>query len=524
MDMFKNDFFVLKQVHQFIQVQVHRKGFPLHKLENILSRFPTIKITNQKALYGALLLAKNVPIVIGERIPEISLSISQDKMMATLMLACTEDDLRERKEYFVAEILKVLHENQVSDGLLLDVLQGNLIPQTEIIIAKGTESINGEDAVVTYYTLSDRKPTIRQDGKADYYDMNFIDEVKKGAWLGEKTPPTNGTPGKTVTGEMVVPRKGRDFRLMFDRKTVEEVEEENKVVLRARIDGVVAFKDGKIAVGDHLMINDDVGVSTGNIIFDGSVTIKGIVHPGFSVKATKDISILGEMGLSGIKLISSQGGDIFIKGGLFGQGESTVKAGKNIFIKHANDCTLIAKEDIHIGYYSIGSNLKARHILADEQKGKIIGGKIEAMGKISSAVIGNRMERKTWIYIEGFNRRMLEDELLEQLTEYKKELAAYETLKSRVEAFENSPLKKDEIVHLRNLERELENKFSYISKVDERCKYVANLLEVKGEGELDIKRTAYPETYIEIKRVKKKITSKVSGKLFIDGYYLQTEN
>lgn len=524
MDIFKNDFFMLKQEHQFIQVQVHKKGYPLIKIQEILGKFPTIKITNQKALYGALLLAKDVPIVIGERIPEISFFLSQDKMMATIKLACTEADLSERKEYFVSEILKLLHQNQVSEGIQIDVLHGDLVPQKEVIIAKGIEPINGEDAVVTYYALSERKPTIRQDGKADYYDMNFIDEVKKGDWLGEKTLPTNGVPGRTVTGEMVVPRKGRDFRLMYDQKTVIEVEEENKVVLRARIDGVIAFKDGKMAVGDHLMVNEDVGVSTGNIVFDGSVTIKGIVHPGFSVKATKDISILGEMGLSGVKLISSQDGDIFIKGGLFGQGESTVKAGKNIFIKHANDCTLIAKEDIHIGYYSIGSNLKARNILADEKNGKIIGGKLEAKGKVLSAVIGNRMERKTWIHIEGFNRCRLEEELIEQLTEYKKELAVYETLKSRVEAFENSSLKKDEMVQLRKLERELDYKLSYISKVDERCKYISKLLEVKGEGEVDIKKTAYPETYIEIKRLKKRITSHVCGKIYIDGYCLLNEN
>lgn len=517
MDIFENDFFVLKQVHQFIQIQVRKKGFPLINFQDVIRNYPTIKITNEKALYGALLLAKDVPIVIGERIPEVSLSVSEDRMSTTITVACSDDDWIVRREYFIAEILKVLHQNQVSEGIQVDVLQEQLIPKQEVIIAKGTEPINGQDAVIRYYSLSERKPTIRQDGKADYYDMNFIDEVKKGAWLGEKIPATNGTPGKTVTGEMVVPKKGRDFRLMFDRKTVEEVEEENKVVLRARIDGVITFKDGKIAVGDHLMIDGDVGVSTGNIDFDGSVTIKGIIQPGFSVKATKDISILGEMGLSHIKNVTSLYGDIFIKGGIFGKGESTVEAGKNIYVKHANDSILIAKEDIHIGYYSIGSHLKARNILADEKNGKIIGGKLEAKGKVVAAIIGNRMERKTFIHIEGFDRQKLEDELLELLTEYKKEVTVYETIKSRVEAFENSTVKKDEMAQFRKLEMTMDQKLSYISEIDERCKYIANLLKVKGEGEVNVRIVAYPETLVEIKKYRKRLASPLKGTFYAEG-------
>lgn len=66
-------------------------------------------------------------------------------------------------------------------------------------------------------------------------------------------------------------------------------------------DAVVTYKDGKIAVGNHLIIDGDVGIETGNIEFDGSFTVQGIVQSGFSVKATKDISILG-----GLQNLASQ--------------------------------------------------------------------------------------------------------------------------------------------------------------------------------------------------------------------------
>lgn len=454
----------------------------------------------------------------------VTLTISKDKMHATIIFNCTEKDLEEKKDFYVGEALKLLHQNKIKEGILITVLQEELSPEKEYMIAKGTHPVNGKDSVVRYFTLSERKPTIRQDGKADYYDMNFIDEVKKGDWLGEKIPPTRGTPGKTVTGEIVVPRPGRDSKLLYDRKTVAEVEEEGKIVLRAHIDGVVTFKDGKISVDNHLIIAGDVGVETGNIEFDGTVTIKGIIHSGFTVKATKDISILGEMGLSGVKMVESLKGDIFIKGGIFGQGESTVEAGRNIFAKHANDCILLAKEDIHIGYYAIGSYLKARNIIADDKNGKIIGGKIEAKGKVIIGIIGNRMERPTTIHVEGFDRQALSEQLELLLLEYKNDMLSYESLKRQVEAYEISSLKQSEKIKYDKLQNELDEKLSKVTKLDEKCKNIMNLLlYVKGEGEVTIKEEAYAGTTIEIRNSQKRILSSVKGTFYAKGRNLQFE-
>ena len=46
--------------------------------------------------------------------------------------------------------------------------------------------------------MPEHKPIIREDGVADYYDMNFIFEVEENEWLGEKTFPLDGINGKTI--------------------------------------------------------------------------------------------------------------------------------------------------------------------------------------------------------------------------------------------------------------------------------------------------------------------------------------
>ena len=249
--------------------------------------------------------------------------------------------------------------------------------------------IPGNDAIIKYYKRSERKPTIREDGKADFYDMNFLDEVKKGDWLGEKIPQTNSIPGRTITGEFAIVENGKNKKLQFDEKTVAAYKEEGKIVLRSLIDGVVEFHAGKIAVGNHLIIEGDVGVGTGNIQFEGNVTVKGTCYRWFFGFCNKnDISILSEYGVSNIDTIQSELGDVFIKGGIFGKGKSKILAGRNIFVKHTNESILEAGENIHIGYYSLGSHLKAQNIMTDEQQGKLIGGIIEARGKVRAGIIG----------------------------------------------------------------------------------------------------------------------------------------
>lgn len=523
MELYQNDFFLIQEEMNSIFIQVYKKGFHINGFEEILRKYPRITITSFLSLRSALQEANGLITLIGEYKPPILLTIPNDKMSASIRINCNEEDLKDHYESYVTQILQILHEEGVKEGILVHVLSGDLSVQKDIIIAEGIKPIHGSNATIEYYPISERKPTIREDGKADYYDMNFVDEVKKGDCLGKKTPPTPGIPGKTITGNILLPKRGKDERFSFDKKTVGEFEEDGKVVLKALIDGVVTYTGGKISINDHLIIEGDVGVETGNIEFDGSITIKGIVQSGFSVTATRDIAILGELGISGVKEIRSQQGDIYIKGGIFGKGESIVTAGKNIFVKYANACFLQAKEDIHIGYYSIGSIMEARNVIANERKGKIIGGKVKAKGKVQAAIIGNRMGRNTIIEVEGFNRKTLQDEIEKTLLSYKKELLAYKTVSIQVETFENLPMNETQKFHYENLCRKEEEKLAEISKLDEKSKYMMTLLETKGEGEITITNVIYPETYFQIKNLQKRFAKSEKGVFYVQGRRLYNE-
>src|SRR5690606_24523514 len=141
----------------------------------------------------------------------------------------------------------------------INLTEDDLLPGVPIVAAAGREPVKGADAQLTYIEKPEKKPVIREDGVADYYEMNFVTHVEEGDWLGEKLPPTDGKPGKDIFGNDVAASRGNDEKLKYDRKSVVEVEEQGKIVLRALFGGALEFIEDYVSVGKHLIINGDVG-------------------------------------------------------------------------------------------------------------------------------------------------------------------------------------------------------------------------------------------------------------------------
>ncbi|MBP3040618.1 DUF342 domain-containing protein [Bacillaceae bacterium Marseille-Q3522] len=515
MELYKNNFIQLDLEQEDVYITVRKKGQTLFSLNDILQTFPRINITNFMLLKEVLHKAENQKFLIGTYRPLVEFRLAKNKMKAIIFLHCTKEELHDNKEAIIKEIKELLRKHHVTFGILQQVLQENLQMKKEIVIAKGIEPVDGVDAQIHYRKLKERRPTIKEDGKADFYDMNFIEEIQTGEQLAEKIAATEGEPGMTVTGESIPERKGKDKKFMYDPHSVGEFIEGTRHVLRALRNGALERKNGRISVGKHLLIDGDVGVETGNIEFDGSITIKGIVQESYSVTATGDISILGDFGISKVKQIVSEKGDIFIKGGIFGQGSSLVKAGKSIFVKHANDCLLEAGEDIHIGTYSIGSRLKAANIITDDKNGKLIGGIIQAKGKVKAAIIGNSLQRKTTVHIEGFNRIESEKQLAEILRSYKKNLQEIDALKNQLDQLELKSQQEKNVDTYNMAMKKFEDLLTDTSCLEEKRVSLCKLLQTKGEGQVTIEKIAFPDTYIRIKKSNKLLQTSVQGTFYV---------
>lgn len=501
-----------------ILISVHQPGYDIKDFdEDVLKKYPRVQITNFLNLKGALQVRTVEPVNIGVLKPKIEVILSNDKMKAKIKINVSETEFESMKNDLEKEVIRTLEDHNVTYGILYNVLKEELKPHQEIVVAEGVLPTNGEDAIIKYIHISEKKPLIREDGKADHYELNLIQQASINDWVGEKIPATAGEPGKTVTNQLLPPMPGKDQLLRYDHNSIAESTEGGKIVLRALVEGAVTFQEGKIKILNHLIIEGNVDYDTGNINFNGYVTIKGIVCDGFSVKADKDISILGEMGSGAVKEIISKEGDIYIKGGISGKGRTIIKADKNVFVKYVKDCTIVAGENINIGLYAIDVDLHGKSIMVNSEKGKIIGGSLNAEAKISVYTIGNISERRTFVNVKGFDRQTLKKELDNLLLNYKECLIELEKNKRQMKVYEaklktnHKSVPGQEYQVYIKINDEL---LVAISKLENRRKVLMDFLNSKGEGEVNIFKQAYPQTFLEIKNIKKRIDKVTRGTYF----------
>ncbi|WP_274307293.1 DUF342 domain-containing protein [Solibacillus daqui] len=517
MAIFENQFFEILEKDEKVYIKTKKPGFMLKDFDMIVRLNPRIKLTNFAVLKQVLNEITPNPVEIGTWLPSVTLEVSRDKMSASLFVYETLDYIRSNSQSFQQTVLRLLKENNVIHGIQ-DIKFETMVSGKAILIAQGTAPVKGEDAKVTYLEVPERKPVIREDGKADYYDMNFIYEIEEGALLGEKIHAKPGIPGNNVYGELVAAQHGRDASLKYDRKSAYEVEEDGKTVIRSKINGVLEEHRGMVSVNHHLPINGDVGVETGNIDFNGSISIRGTVQAGFSVIAKGDISIEAPEGVSGAKLIKSIDGDVFIRGGIFGIGETRVEAGGNIFVKHVNDANLIADGDVNIGFYALGSNIQAHSILVDDRKGKIIGGRAIAKSIIVSAITGNRLERKTELIINSVNKadglELIQSKaaLLKSMQE---DILQLESQVNRILPIVNN-LTKPQIAAFEQTKQKLSSNKESAASIDREIKQLMNDLRSVGKEEITVTKEAYPGTFLQIGKKSTVLSRNTKGRFLLE--------
>ena len=489
-------------------IETFKKGFPVEQLNSIFARHPEIGITSYTTLRNAINLAPRQPQKFGELKEKIVVEISSDELAATIVYNLSAHDLEiKNRENLLRETEVALKAAGVVSGIKREIFFGEIMPGKTYVIAEGTPPIHGKDCVIRMYELEEAKPSVSEDGKVDFYDLKLINMVKAGDWLGERIDATDGVPGLSVKGAPIKPVKGRNFPLNYDRNSVQEVYEDGKTILYARINGAVTYIDGKISVSNHLMLDGDVDLSTGNIKFDGYLTIKGTVSDGFSVEATRDIEINGDLGLGNVKSITSTNGSIFIKGGIASKSMSEIRAAKNIFVKFSDNAHITCGGTLHIGYYSINSKLSASDIIIDSANGKIIGGHVKSEMRVIAPIIGSEIEKRTIVEVSGFNRSILAEALENAANKIAGLKNEQQKLKQALANLEGKELNQFQRKEQNDAFERLFQIREEIRILEEERKNLMGYMKIKGEGEITAAKRIYPNCTLIIKNNIIEITS-----------------
>lgn len=304
--------------------------------------------------------------------------LSRDRMKATIKYDTREGARPPTKEMVIA----ALNEEGVVYGIDEEAIEIGVKSFKPFIAAQGLLPVPGENAYIDRkFNLGIQgKPVVDEYDKVDYKDLNLFVLAKENQTLAIRIPQTKGTPGKNIMGDVVPAQNGRPVPMPEGKNT--------KVVgerLIATVNGQIVDKGSRISVDPRLEIKGGVGVSTGDVEFDGTVLIRGNVDQGFKVKATGDIEITGS--INGAEVT---GRNVYISGGITGADRVKVYAEHDVRTAFAENAFIEAGNDIYIADIALHSHIRAgKKIIMESKHGQITGGHAVAGEEIHVKILGN---------------------------------------------------------------------------------------------------------------------------------------
>ncbi|MFH1010055.1 MAG: FapA family protein, partial [bacterium] len=408
----------------------------------------------------------------------IAVKISPDRMKAHVVLprdpniAVGPDDLR-----------TALSEAGVCYGIREDLFEKicaqprNGLP---LLIAGGKPPERGKDGQIEFLIPTERthKPQVDEHGKANWYEMNLVNNVNAGQVLARAVAPTHGEPGRTVLGEELRGLLGTAVSLPVGINTL--VAKDDPGALVAKEAGSAVYDHGKIHVMTTYEIAGSVDFDTGNVTTVGSAKILGDVKSGFVVKSGGNVEVRGFV--EDATIVAE--GNILVRGGFVGSGLGRLVAGKDVVVHFIENQTIEAKGNVRIEKHALNANIETRGkvIFLDPTQGQLIGGQVIGIESLELGSIGNENDTRTEVRA-GATAAMVQnatqlqenlDGLLQSLEQMKTDIGelAHQKYKTGLpreeeERFANLKRQKDDAFHqVGTLQKQLEEHLAEITRLE----------------------------------------------------------
>ena len=424
------------------------------------------------------------------------LDISRDKMKAVIRYDTREGARLPTKDM----VMQVLSDAGITYGIDEEAIERGIKGLTAFTAAEGQMPVAGENAYIDRkFDLSTQgKPVIDEYDKVDYKDMNLFVLAKENQTLAIRIPQTKGTPGKNIFGEQVPAQNGRPIPMPEGKNT--KVVGEHRLIATAN--GQIIDKGSRISIDPRLEIKGSVGVSTGDIDFDGTIRITGDVEHGFKVKATGDIEIKGSINAAEVT-----GRNVYISGGVTGAERAKVFAEKDVRTAFAENALIEAGGDIYISDIALHSQIRAgKKIIMEDRKGQITGGHAVAGEEISVKVIGNSAFVVTRISV-GVDPNLQKEyvELKKTYKDSKKRLTHVTQTLNTLSKLDINTLPQSRVDMINSLTRSQFPLAGQIKRDEKRLLEIESLLANMKNGKIRVSGTIYPGVRLSVNNIFKNI-------------------
>lgn len=394
-----------------------------------------------------------------------------------------------------------------------------------LLAAAGTPPVNGKDAYIDYKVrVEDKGIAFEEDesGKVDFRNLELLENVVAGQLLAVKVPAEKGVDGRTVTNRVIPARPGKDIKIQYGKGTILS---EDGMELTAEINGQVVFKAGKISVDPVYLVNGDVTMEIGNIVFLGSVIVTGSVPDGFEIKAAGNIEVRGVVEKANLEAE----GDVVIFGGITGRDGARIEStGGSVYAKFIQNARIIAEMNVVAPESILHSNVDAGNgVFTMGKSARIVGGVIRAGNEVNARFIGTDAYTKTEVWV-GLHPKVLQQlsdlnqmkaKTEEEQVKLRLDIRTLETQKRN--AGSRFPAEKEkQLAELQSRDAKLSERLTEISHELEEIKSYIAMSEFRGK--VCAEKTAYPGVEIHIKDQKYALKDPYNHvKFFLEGGHIR---
>ncbi|MEX1031021.1 MAG: FapA family protein [Paenibacillaceae bacterium] len=430
----------------------------------------------------------------------VTIEITDDKLTARLKFIQDDADF----QCTVEDLEELLKRSGVKFGIKFNTLsaiatEARKFVYNQVTVANGIPATEGEVGIINvkFVLQGDRRPSVSDGGVVDYKEVINLNNVRKGQLIAERIPAKEGTDGRSVTGEIIAGKKGKEARFKVGKNVVLDQEQ---LRMYAAMDGLITMTDkDKINVFPVYEVNGDVDYNVGNIDFVGTVVIRGNVLTGFRIKAAGDIRIVG--GVEGAELIAD--GSVDISAGILGFNKGLVKARMNVRSSFIQDANVEAGNEVIVTQSIMHSTVRAgKNVICQGSKGLIVGGVIQAGEQVKARVIGNSTSTATIIEVGVLPE--LRNELVELRAKIKEHLENADKTNKALSLLDQlalaGQLSPDKLLMRNRLSSTKKQSIDELNEVKDRILEIEKSLEDTTSSRVEITGTIFGGSKIVIGR------------------------
>ncbi|MEQ8173837.1 MAG: FapA family protein [Syntrophomonadaceae bacterium] len=417
-------------------------------------------------------------------IPEKDLcrvTVSDDKLYAFLTISPVFPGSLTALNIF--EQLTKLKINAGIDQELIETTLESGQPVIDLVIAQGeAPKLGSPQIIIEHYNPTDKiEFKVDEDGNVDFKNLDNIINIKKGTILATRTREFEPEPGYDIFGNIIEPPPPININFAVGKGII--VVGDEAIAYR---DGYVERDDrDRLGVNNTMIINGDVAYATGNLNVEGNILIKGDILPGFSVRSSGNIDILGSAEDALIQAV----GDINIRGSVVGKKGCDIEANGDISVYYAQNSRLKCLGSIYVKRYIYNSQLMSEEmIFINSQEGVILGDSNKIIAKNAIYIRNILQDKPLEIALVGFSIAECTD-LLDQvergILNKLGEIRDISSKKSELLALKNESKNNNDLFDLLSREQSFRDDLNHLNKMKKDLSYIIHRIPPPGIVEIE---------------------------------------